>query len=142
MSNTQKVKKKAAPKASPTYKFAEMRAEAQAMAIVEPTGLPESPPFVIDDVVPPIVITAPDTLERQLVIAELIDAGGDFTVGQCLPLLRALCGDAFPRVWQLIRNDKDSNTAIALVQALVGHHYPAFEGEASEIPGGSPGSSD
>lgn len=134
-------KKKAVvrPAAAATYKFAEMRAEAQAMGGAEVQA--PWPPFVIDDVVPPIVITAPDTLERQLQIAELID-GGDITPGQALPLLRALCGDAFPRVWALIKNDTDSNTAIALVQTLVAHMYGAIEGEASEVPGGSPGSSD
>jgi len=123
-----------------TYKFAEIRAEAEAIAGDDLTEA--YPPFVMDDVSPPIVITAPDTLERQLVIAEMIDARGEFGASQALPLLRALCGDAFPRVWALIRHDKNPQTAIALVQTLVAHMYDAIEGEASEVPGGSKGSSD
>ena len=137
MSNTVKIKKK---KQAATYKFADLRAEAQA-ASAEGEEQPEVPPFVIDDVTPPIVITAPDTLERQLVIAEMIDVQGNFSAGQALPLLRALCGDAFPRLWMLIKNDRDPNTAIALVQSLVSHFYAAIEVEAASLPGGSEGSS-
>jgi hypothetical protein len=139
MSNKKKVS--ARPKAAgTTYKFAEFRAEAEAMATGEDAA-PPWPPFVIDDVTPPIVITAPDTLERQLQIAELIQTG-DIEAGQVLPLLRALCGEAFPRVWSLIKNDKDSRTAVALVQTLAAHMYGAIEGEAGDVPGGSQGSSD
>jgi len=137
MGNKKKIA--ARPAAATTYKFAEMQAEAAAMGGEE--AAEAWPPFVIDDVTPPIVITAPDTLERQLQIAELID-NGEIGVGQALPLLRALCGDAFPRVWSLIKNDKNPNTAIALVQTLMAHMYGAIEGEASEVPGGSQGSSD
>jgi len=127
-----------------TYKFAQFREEARAITAVAGEPEPMYPPFVIDDVEPPIVITAPDTLERQLQIAELIGDEGtvNFTASQALPLLRALCGPAFPRVWALIRHDKDPQTAIALVQALTAHMYGAIEGEANETPGGSQGSSD
>lgn len=134
MANTKKIKAK-----TKTYKFAALREEAARQDTPSPV---EYLPFVIDDVTPPIVITAPDTLERQLVIAEMIGPQGDFSAGQALPLLRALCGPAFPRVWSLIKDDRDPNTAIALVQALIAHHYDAIEGEASELPGGSEGSSD
>lgn len=130
-----KTKKKTA-----TYKFAQLRAEAAQRAEGHEDQR-EIPPFVMDDISPPIVITAPDTLERQLVIAEMISPQGNFSASQALPLLRALCGPAFDRVWSLIRNDRDPNTAIALVQALVSHFYDAIEAEAAELPGGSEGSS-
>lgn len=127
---------------SKTYKFATLRAEAKKRTKAQ--GRPEAPeiePFVMDDVEPPIVITAPDTLERQLVIAEMIGPAGDFSASQALPLLKALCGPAFPRVWLLIKDDKDPNTAIALVQALVEHLFDAVTEGAAEVPGGSQGSS-
>jgi len=121
-----------------TYKFASLRAEA-ARRNEGAEQRQEVPPFVIDDVEPPIVVTAPDTLERQLIIAEMIGPQMDFQAGQALPLLRALCGPAFPRIWSLIKDDKDPNTAIAFVQALISHFYDAIEAEAAEVPGGSEG---
>lgn len=127
-----------------TYKFASLREEARKRAEAEGRKPPAPPgPFVIDDVQPPIVITMPDTLERQLALAELIDPHGSFSANQALPLLRALCGPAFGRVWSLIKDDTDPNTAIALVQALMQHMYEsAGVEEAEELPGGSVGSSD
>lgn len=128
---------------SGTYKFATLRAEAKRRSAQEgPRRADLVPPFVMDDVVPAIVITAPDTLERQLVIAEMIGPQGVFEAASALPLLRALCGDAFGQVWSLIKDDRDPNTAIALVQALVAHMYAAIDVEAADVPGGSEGSSD
>lgn len=122
-------------------KFADLRAEAARRAQDRPTPSSKVPPFVIDDVAPPIVITPPDTLERQLIIAQMIGPQGSFGSAQALPLLRALCGPAFDRVWLMIKDDRDANTAIALVQALIGHYYDALEIEAADVPGGSPASS-
>ena len=122
-----------------TYKFAALREEA-ARRTEGQEKRPEIPPFILDDVTPPIIITAPDTLERQLVIAEMIGPSGTFEAAQALPLLRALCGPAFGQLWSLIRNDTDPNTAIALVQTLIQHFYDAIEAEAADVPGGSEGS--
>jgi hypothetical protein len=126
-----------------TYKFATLREEARKRSEAEGRKPPAEPaPFVIDDVSPPIVITMPDTLERQLALAELIHPDGSFSASEALPMLRALCGSAFGRVWSLIKDDKDPNTAIALVQALMQHMYEqAGVEEAEELPGGSVGSS-
>jgi len=140
MSNKKKIKADPTPG---TYKFAALRAEAARASERDGTDYePKVPPFIIDDVQPPIVITAPDTLERQLVIAEMISDDGSFGASQALPLLRALCGPAFSRVWPLIKDDRDPNTAIAFVQALISHFYAALELGAAEVPGGSEGSSD
>jgi len=141
MSNKVKIKKAKTAGSTPTYKFADLRAEAARRSTGDPEPI-QIEPFVIDDVTPPIVITAPDTLERQLVISDAIARDGEFDASQALPLLKALCGDAFSRVWQLIRHDKNANTAIALVQTLVGHFYDQLEIEAADVPGGSEGSSD
>lgn len=129
-----------AKKKRATYKFADLREEAKRRNEGQDKR-PEIPPFILDDVSPAIVITAPDTLERQLIIAEMIGTNGTFEAAQALPLLRALCGPAFGQVWNLIRNDTDPNTAIAFVQTLISHFFDAIEAEAAEVPGGSEGSS-
>lgn len=128
-----------------TYKFATIKREAQKAAADQPKRK-DLPPFVIEDVQPPIVITQPDTVERQLIIAECIGRDGTFDFASVMPLLRALCGDQFGRVWYLVKDDKDPNTLIALVQTLVEHFQEeagslADAVEANELPGGSEGSS-
>lgn len=129
-----------------TYKFATLKKEAAKKAADRPKAkLPD--PFVLDDVQPPIVITAPDTVERQLVIAECIGRDGNFDMANVMPLLRALCGDQFGRVWFLVKNDTEPDTLIALCQTMVDHFaeqggLTADMVEAAELPGGSTGSSD
>lgn len=123
-----------------TYKFATFKKEAERKAAGRAKAtLP--PPFVMDDIEPPIVITAPDTVERQLMIAECMGRDGAFDMANAMPLLRALCGNQFGRVWSLVRNDEDPETLIALVQALVSHFGSDLEDvtEAAELPGGSTG---
>lgn|SRR4051812_38760731 len=126
-----------------TYKFATLKAEAQKKAADRPKQKTPDP-FVLDDVQPPIVITSPDTVERQLIIAECIGRDGSFDMANVMPLLRALCGDQFGRVWTLVKNDTEPDTLIGLCQAMVDHF--AEDGladmvEANELPGGSTGSS-
>lgn len=128
------------------YKFSKFREEAakKAKGRAKP---PEIDPFVIDDVEPHIIITAPDTVERQLVIAEMIGPNGEFHINNALPLLRAMCGDQFGRVWMLVRDDKDPGTLLALIQALVEHFTAQAAAlgdvvEAADLPGDSQGSSD
>lgn len=125
-----------------TYKFATLKKEAEKKVGERPKAkVPD--PFILDDIEPPIVITAPDTVERQLIIAECMGRDGTFDMANAMPLLRALCGDQFGRVWYLIRDDTEADTTIALVQAIV-QHFNSNLGdiiEAAELPGGSTGSS-
>lgn len=133
----------ARPKKAKTYKFATIRAEAEKTQ-GEQKPKPEIAPFVIDDIEPHIVITVPDTLERQMIIAEIMyNTQGVPDVSQGLPLLRALCGSSFPRVWSLVKNDKDPFTLIRICQMLFEHFEEAFDNamEAEKQPGGSKGSS-
>jgi hypothetical protein len=128
------------------YKFAKLREEATKKAAGRaPT--PEVEPFVLEDVEPPIVITAPDTVERMLVVAEMIGPNGEFHISNALPLLRAMCGDQFGRVWMLVRDDKDPETLLGLLQAMVDHFTKQATllrdvKEAADLPGDSEGSSD
>lgn len=123
--------------------FAKLKKEAEAKAAKrEPRKV--LPPFVINDVEPPIEITMPDTNERQLMIAEMVGRNGDFDPQHSLPLLRALCGPAFGRVWMLVRDDKEPDTLIALIQAIFMHFQDTIEvmqAAEEELPGGSEDSS-
>jgi hypothetical protein len=127
--------------ATKTFKFAALKKEAEAKAQGrEPRVVP--PPFVIDDVDPPIVVTAPDTVERQMIIAEMIGPNMEFHPGAALPLLRALCGPAFPRIWMLIKDDTEPDLTVLLIRQILDHFKDAMpEAEASELPGGSAASS-
>jgi hypothetical protein len=127
-----------------TYKFATLTAEAKAKMDERTRNNPVMPPFVIDDVDPPIVITAPDNLERILVAAEGFSAVERGDMGAVMPVMRAICGDAFPRVWWLVREDKGVDRAMALLNALAKHFEEVLAPyqEAAELPGGSSGSSD
>lgn len=128
-----------------TYKFATLKKEAEKKVGERPkVKVPD--PFVLEDIQPPIVITSPDTVERQLIIAECIGRDGNFDMANVMPLLRALCGDQFGRVWSLVKNDTEPDTLIGLCQAMVDHFSSEAGGkgladmvEANELPGGSTG---
>jgi hypothetical protein len=99
---------------------------------------------VIDDVEPPIVIEPPDD-KRLLIISECMGMDGSFHVSRVMPLLRALCGDQFPRVWMLIPDDdpQAQDLLVLLAQELADHFGGALRDamQASELPGGTEGSS-
>jgi hypothetical protein len=100
-------------------------------------------PYIIDDVQPPIVIEPPDD-KRLLVIAECLGPDLQFAAQRTLPLLRALCGDQFPRVWQLVPdNDPNAMAMFAvLTEELINHFIVALKDavEAQDLPGGTGGS--
>ena len=127
-----------------TYRFSKFRAEAEKKRAKE-TPRTEVPPFVIDDVTPPIVITQPDTLERQIVIGDFVASGnaGNWNGQNAMPLLQALCGDQFGRVWMLVKDDPDAHAMIALIEAMFEHFASVLEdvNGAAELPGGSGDSS-
>ncbi len=127
------------------FKFATIKAEAIRNAPERPTPV-DVGPFILEDLDPPITITFPDTIERQMIIAESMSADATITFrpNTTLPLLRALCGPAFDRVWMLVRDDKTPDALMGLVRAMLEHWAEALRDviEASEVPGGSQDSSD
>jgi hypothetical protein len=133
-----------APKGTKTYKFSTLTRDAKAKMDARAAERPEVPPFVIDDVSPPIVVTAPDTLERMLVAAEGMGVVMRGDMSAVMPLLRALCGDAFERVWWLVREDKGPDRILAVVMAIAKHFEEVLAPlmEANELPGGSEDSGD
>jgi hypothetical protein len=128
--------------ASKTYKFAALKQQAERQQEGR-EARKTPPPFVFDDVEPPIVITAPDTVERQLVIAEMIGPNLEFAPGAVRPLLKALCGKEFPRVWALVKDDTEPDLTVLLITQILEHFKQAglAMAEAADLPGGSEASS-
>lgn len=126
--------KAAAARQAPQGRFARLRAEAaKNRAPIEP--------YVIDDVEPPITITAPDDVERQIGILEMLGPDGDqFQVSDARRVLELLCGEEFPRVWELVRKEHIS-VLMELIADMGEHFGPALEAGMASAPGGSPASS-
>ncbi|WP_433662445.1 hypothetical protein ACQPW1_10005 [Nocardia sp. CA-128927] len=94
------------------------------------------PPYVLDAFDPPVLITAPDGLERSLALAKLADAGEYVSVDELIPMLEALVGaDVFPKVWELIRNEV-VDVALALIDDINVHFNQGADAGAGELPGG------
>ncbi|MEV2222758.1 hypothetical protein AB0E01_23110 [Nocardia vinacea] len=93
-------------------------------------------PYIFDGAEPPVEITAPDTLERSLALAALLDSRGSISVRDLESMIQALVGrNAFPYVWDAIR-DEPIDVAMALVDDI-NSHFDAVPGEeAAELPGG------
>lgn len=125
-----------------TMKWSTLKREAEKKADArEPRKV--TPPFIIDDVEPPIVIEAPDD-KRVIDIFALMGPQRNFHPGVMKPLLEALCGPQFPRVWMLIPDNSPVATDMItqLAQMLVDHFISGtIEEEAADLPGGSGASS-
>jgi hypothetical protein len=111
--------------------FARLRAQAA-------RDLPTIEAYVLDDVDPPIEIGPPDTLEQQITIQRLFDRDGNFALADAGEVLEVLCGEAFPRVWDLLRNEH-VRVSIGLIQDIGRHFEPLMARliEAGDFPGGS-----
>ncbi|SLG40434.1 Uncharacterised protein [Mycobacteroides abscessus subsp. abscessus] len=117
--------------------FAQLEAEAM-------EGINVHEPFVIDDVDPPIVITEPVESDRVVALGILYrqTSGGDqIEPTQFHPLLRALCGNAYDRVWNELLRNAHINVTTRFIKALLDHFRPqgpaAGKGGAEAVPGGS-----
>ncbi len=124
------------------YKFATLKANAKKEA-GKRAATPVVKPFVLEDVQPPISVNPPDP-KRALEIAEYIGSDGTFKMSNARPLLRAMCGNQFGRIWELIPDDDDSASELIaqLVQAMFEHFNEDLADalEAKELPGGTKGS--
>jgi len=111
-------------------KFAELRAEA--LKNRTPTA-----PYVLDDLDPPVEITAPTDLERTIGLAEVVSPTGEFAYRDARRILELFCGDAFPRVWELCRKEETA-VMVALVNDILTH----FKADLDDLQGiGMPGGS-
>lgn len=92
-------------------------------------------PFVID-CDPPITVTPPESIERTLALATLVDKRGRLEHTQLRAYVEALCGDAFEDVWDLVR-DYPPQVLTDLIQAMSEHFNGQAENEsADDAPGG------
>ncbi|AXH70413.1 tail assembly chaperone [Gordonia phage Daredevil] len=89
-----------------------------------------------------VYITRPDSTERALALATIVDDRGNVDVEGLRPMLEQLCGpNAFPYVWRIIR-DAPLEVTIALVLDMQDWFYGSAAEGASDLPGGSRGSSE
>ncbi len=93
-------------------------------------------PYEFDGCEPPVEITAPDSVERVTALAELIDQNGDFDYRNLRRLFAALCGDAYPRVWAVIR-DEPASVLIPLINEIQLHFNAVPGAEGDDLPGGA-----
>lgn len=139
MSNT----KKATGVVTKKGRWAQLQEQAAQRAAAR-GARPKIEPYVFDDVEPPIVISAPDD-KRLLIISEALGPDLTFHPGRVMPLLRALCGNEFQRVWMSIPDDDDSSSDMLMLitQALIDHFGHALHNAsaAAELPGGTEASS-
>ncbi|KZM71060.1 hypothetical protein [Nocardia terpenica] len=93
-------------------------------------------PYVFDGANPPVEITAPDTLERSLALASMLDSRGGIAIRDMEPMILALVGrDAFPVVWDAIR-DEPVDVAMALIDDINRHFDAVPDAGADDLPGG------
>lgn len=103
-------------------------------------GYVPAEPYVLKEFDPPIVITEPVESGRIVAIAELYASGGRLTPQRFLPVLKAICGDAFERVWTELLCNKHMNVAHRFMKDVQDHFSPkpaAGSNGAADVPGGS-----
>ncbi|QDF15389.1 tail assembly chaperone [Gordonia phage Mollymur] len=86
-----------------------------------------------------VYISRPDTTERALALATIVDDRGRVDVEGLKPMLEQLCGaDAFPYVWRVVR-DAPLELTIALVLDMQDWFYGDASKSAGDLPGGFAG---
>jgi hypothetical protein len=112
--------------------FERLRAEAV-------KSLPPIEPYIIRDVDPPISIAPPSSTEQQIALANLFTRTGEFQVRDARNVLEAICGETFPRVWDLVRKEH-INVLVAFIQDM-SEHFSGELPDEGDFPGGSEASS-
>ena len=93
-------------------------------------------PYEFDAYDPPLLITAPDSLERSLALATLMDSLGQVEPEELFSLIEALVGEEnIDLVWAKIKGEK-VEVALALVQEINEHFNAQADEGAGDLPGG------
>ena len=126
------------PEAKVLGKFAQLEKEAVGeLELLEPYVIGED-----DGIVPDIVITEPVETERIVAMAILMEHGiAALSPQDFQPMLRAICGDAYERVWNELLAGKHYRVAGAFLVDVQKHFYgqrTAAAVGASGLPGKSP----
>lgn len=109
-------------------RFEQLRAEAK-------KELPVFEPYVLDETLdPPLVIEPPIGLDAQLTVLGMADKNGDTEIRNVKPMLHALCGKSFDRVWDLLK-DEPIEVAEAVVQDMWKFFDEQVLDSAAETPG-------
>ena len=93
-------------------------------------------PYEFDGTEPPTLITAPDTIERATALAELVDSDGRFEYNSIKRLFAVVCGDAFERVWEVVKGEP-VELLLMLINDINEHFGNIVPGdEGADLPGG------
>ncbi|WP_306365304.1 hypothetical protein [Nocardia sp. CC227C] len=93
-------------------------------------------PYIFDGCEPPVEITAPDSIERLTALLELVDRKGEVDPTRMRDLVRTVLGDAFDRVWAVIK-DEPAEVLLPFI-GDISDHFDADPGEeAGALPGGA-----
>jgi hypothetical protein len=92
-------------------------------------------PYEFDGTEPPTPITAPDTVERVTAVAELVDRNGGFDFGSLRKLFAAVCGDGYPAVWNVVK-DEPAPVLMLLINDIQEHFNTVPGAEGDDLPGG------
>lgn len=103
----------AAKKVSASFRFDEIRAEAEKKF---------TKPFVLE-------IDAENTVEIPFLTAEKAIEFEERAVG-AKAQLEVLCGDEFPKIWDLVKGED-----LALLKALIAAVWEHFNGQSDGLPG-------
>jgi len=117
-------------KTNKVFKFADLQAEALSNNSTVFTAFEMEIPDGENIVVEPL-----DT-ERTMELMELLDELGGIRVRDYRRALAAMCGDQYPRVWELVR--KGSTDVMGeLVMTIARHLTTPVDRAAVELPGGT-----
>ncbi|BAD58764.1 hypothetical protein [Nocardia farcinica] len=122
--------KKTATVAPAKSRWAQLRDEARAKQ-------GEVTPYLFDGTEPPTPIYPPTTVEQVTAMAQIVDSNGDFDVANLRRLFEITCGDAFPAVWPVVK-DEPFEVLFMLVGDMNDHFAGVPAGEvAGDLPGGA-----
>lgn len=113
-------------KAAAKSRFAELRDQARANRKV-------TEPYMFDGTEPPTPILPPDTVDQVTAVAQIMDRDGDFDIADTRNLFAIICGEAFPAVWQAIK-DEPLELMFLLVNDINDHFNMVPEDD--DLPGG------
>lgn len=116
----------------PESTWARLKREAAQLRSEAPP--PEFEPYVFDGVEPPIVIPAPTTNEQRLTMAELTEADGGIQVRNLRKMIKAITGDQFDRVWEVI-GPEDQDFLIAFINDIRRKFNPNPGKGSADVPG-------
>ncbi|TDP29758.1 hypothetical protein [Nocardia ignorata] len=113
---------------APMSRWAKMRADAE-------QAREKTEPYMFDGTNPPTPVHEPVTSEQVLAFAELIDKRGSVDPANLPRLIKAVLGDSYDAVWDVVRT-VDANVILPLLEDI-NAHFHSLPTEAGDLPGGA-----